>query len=77
LRGGDACDRSIRQQIHDCAPFVPIICEWLDRAWSNRDPGIIYLLFDPFILRYKDDPRFGALCRKAGLPVPGEAKTQT
>jgi TolB-like protein/Tfp pilus assembly protein PilF len=25
LRGGDAWDRSIRQQIHDCALFVPII----------------------------------------------------
>jgi TolB-like protein/Tfp pilus assembly protein PilF len=47
--------------------------EWLDRAWSNRDPGIQYLLFDPFILRYRDDPRFAAFCRKVGLPVPGEA----
>ena len=46
--------------------------EWLDRAWSNRDPGITSLLFDPFILRYKDDPRFAAFCRKVGLPVPGE-----
>jgi TolB-like protein/Flp pilus assembly protein TadD len=47
--------------------------EWLDRAWSNRDSGILYLLFDPFILRYKDDPRFAAFCRRVGLPVPGEA----
>jgi TolB-like protein/Flp pilus assembly protein TadD len=47
--------------------------EWLDRAWNNRDAGIQYLLFDPFISRYKDDPRFAAFCRKVGLPVPGEA----
>jgi TolB-like protein/Tfp pilus assembly protein PilF len=47
--------------------------EWLDRAWSNRDSGIGYLLYDPFILRYKGDPRFAAFCRKVGLPVPGEA----
>jgi TolB-like protein/Tfp pilus assembly protein PilF len=47
--------------------------EWLDRASNNRDPGIVFLLCDPFILRYKDDPRFAAFCRKAGLPVPGEA----
>jgi TolB-like protein/Flp pilus assembly protein TadD len=46
---------------------------WLDRAWSNHDPGITYILFDPFVLRYKDDPRFPAFCRKVGLPVPGEA----
>jgi tetratricopeptide (TPR) repeat protein len=43
--------------------------EWLDRAWNNRDQGIQYLLFDPFILRYKYDPRFAAFCRKVGLPV--------
>jgi len=47
--------------------------EWLDRALSNRDPGIANLLFDPFILRYKEDPRFAAFCRKVSLPVPGEA----
>jgi TolB-like protein/Tfp pilus assembly protein PilF len=46
--------------------------EWLDRAWSNRDPGIQFLLYDPFILRYRDDPRFAAYCRKVGLPVPRE-----
>lgn len=43
--------------------------EWLDRAWSNHDPGIQNLLFDPLILRYEDDPRFAALRRKVGLPA--------
>jgi TolB-like protein/Flp pilus assembly protein TadD len=51
--------------------------EWLDRAWSNRDSGIGYLLYSPFILRYKDDPRLAAFCRKVGLPVPGEARRST
>jgi hypothetical protein len=46
--------------------------EGLDRAWSNRDPGIGYLLYDPFILRYAGDPRFAAFCRQVGLPVPGQ-----
>ncbi len=46
--------------------------EWLERAWSIRDPGITSLLNDPFILRYKDDPRFSAFCRKVGLPTPAE-----
>ena len=46
---------------------------WLDRAWDQRDPGITFVLFDPFILRYKDDARFAAFCRKIGLPVPGVA----
>ena len=46
--------------------------EWLERAWNNRDAGIAGLLYDPFILRYKDDPRFAAFCRKVDLPVPRE-----
>lgn len=45
---------------------------WLDRAWSDRDPGISYILYDPFILRFKDDPRFAAFCHKVGLPALGE-----
>lgn len=47
--------------------------EWLDRSWSSRDSGVGLLLFDPFILRFKDDPRFAVFCRKIGLPVPGNA----
>lgn len=44
--------------------------DWLDRAWSDRDPGLGSLLVDPLMLRYQDDPRFAAFCRKIGLPVP-------
>jgi TolB-like protein/Tfp pilus assembly protein PilF len=47
--------------------------EWLDRAWSSRDAGVQDLLYDPFILRYKGDPRFAVFCRKVNLPVPGES----
>ena len=47
---------------------------WLDRAWASRDPGIGLLLFDPLILRYQDDPRFAAFCRKVGLPTTTTAK---
>ncbi len=48
--------------------------EWLDRAFKVRDPGITLLLFDSFILRFKNDPRFAAFCRKVGLPVPEEKR---
>ncbi len=43
---------------------------WLDRAWTTHDNGISDLLYDPFILRFKSDPRFAAFCRKVGLPLP-------
>jgi TolB-like protein/Flp pilus assembly protein TadD len=46
---------------------------WLDRAWKNRDGGIGLLLTDPLILRYRNDPRFAAFCRKAGLPSTTDA----
>jgi len=50
--------------------------EWLDHAWNYRDPAVHYLRYDPFIGRYKDDPRFIAYCRKVGLPLPGEAEAR-
>ena len=50
--------------------------KWLDRAWVNRDPGIQFLLTDPLLLRYKNDPRFAAFCRKVGLPAPNTIPTQ-
>jgi len=48
------------------------VFEWLDRAWAQRDNNISILYYDPFLLRYKDDPRFAALCKKIGLPTPAE-----
>jgi TolB-like protein/Tfp pilus assembly protein PilF len=51
--------------------------EWLNRAWSSRDAGIIYLGYDPIVRRYKDDPRFAAFCKKVGLPTPAEVGKRT
>ena len=48
--------------------------QWLDRAWATHDSGIGRLLTDPFILRYQDDPRFAAFCKKVGLPTMTDAK---
>lgn len=47
--------------------------QWLERAWSNRDTGLSMLLYDPFILRFRDDPRFAAFCNKAGLQTSTDA----
>jgi serine/threonine-protein kinase len=89
--GGDriAADAALKTVIDKDAGFAPYqIAEvyalrndaketfsWLERAWSARDPGVIYLLYDPFILRYKDDPRFAAFRKKIGLPAPGVPST--
>jgi TolB-like protein len=47
--------------------------KWLEHAWTVRDPGVGTLLSDPFILRYKNDPRFAAFCGKVGLPTTTDA----
>lgn len=45
--------------------------EWLKRAWTQHDPTFASLLLtDPFVLAYRHDPRFAALCKQAGLPLP-------
>ncbi|MGH8184135.1 MAG: hypothetical protein ACREPH_10805 [Rhodanobacteraceae bacterium] len=59
---------ALRKQLDD-------MFEWLDRALAQHDPAIFSLLFDPFPLAYRDDPRFAALCRKAGLPLPQPVAT--
>jgi TolB-like protein/Flp pilus assembly protein TadD len=53
------------------------VFEWLDRAWANRDNNISILYYDPFLLRYKTDPRFAAFCRKIGLPTPTEVASDS
>jgi len=50
--------------------------EWLDRAYTERDSGLTQLLVTPFILTYKNDPRFAAFCQKLKLPVPTTAATK-
>ena len=64
-------------QAHALRKEPDAMFEWLDRTWVNRDPGVATLLFDPIVLRYRDDPRFAAYCRKVGLPVPGAAAPAT
>jgi len=46
--------------------------DWLQRAWNQHDPAFFSLLFDPFPLAYQRDPRFAALCKQAGLPLPSQ-----
>jgi TolB-like protein/DNA-binding winged helix-turn-helix (wHTH) protein len=48
--------------------------EWLERAWAIRDTNIRQLLYDPLILRFRDDPRLIAFCEKIGLPSPSQSE---
>ena len=44
--------------------------EWLDKAYATHDSGLTQLSITPFILTYRDDPRFIALCQKLGVQAP-------
>jgi len=50
--------------------------DWPERAYAEHDPGLTQLLGTPFILNYKDDPRFAAFCQKLQLPVLTTAATK-
>ncbi|GAC1460889.1 MAG: hypothetical protein PVS2B3_15570 [Steroidobacteraceae bacterium] len=42
--------------------------EWLERARSLHDPGIIWIRRDPLLASITPDPRFGALLKELGMP---------
>src|SRR6266403_3388584 len=70
----------IEQHAADDPLGIAIVCayrgeadkvfEWLDRAYELHEPRLIGNLANPFLERYRSDPRFAALCNKMDLPVP-------
>ena len=51
--------------------------EWLETAYATRDSGLSQLTVTPFFSQYRDDPRYAAIVRKAGLPVENLATAET
>jgi TolB-like protein/DNA-binding winged helix-turn-helix (wHTH) protein/Tfp pilus assembly protein PilF len=43
--------------------------EWLDRAYAQRDSGLIVTKVDPVLKSLHNDPRFAALLKKLNLPT--------
>jgi len=41
--------------------------EWLEHGWTTHDAGVTDLLINPFLIAYKDDPRFIAFAQKIGV----------
>ena len=44
--------------------------EWLEQAYKKQDPGVMAILDNPFTRELRSDPRFGAFCKKIGVPFP-------
>ena len=47
--------------------------EWLEHAWATHDGGETEMLISPFLLAYKDDPRFVSFAQKIGV-MPKESR---
>jgi TolB-like protein len=43
--------------------------KWLDNAYAERDSGLTQLMVTPFLLDYRDDPRFADFCRELKIDV--------
>jgi TolB-like protein/Tfp pilus assembly protein PilF len=48
--------------------------DWLQRSLAQSPTRARFLLDDPFFLRFRDDPRFIALCKQLRLPPPSESE---
>jgi TolB-like protein len=43
--------------------------EWLDRAYSQRDVGLMFVKIDPLLKSLREDPRYADLLKKMHLPA--------
>jgi Tfp pilus assembly protein PilF len=50
---------------------------WMRRALAQHDPQLTGLLYDPFALAYRHDPRFAVFYKQAGLPSLGKFSAAT
>ena len=55
-------------EVHAYRGEVDQAFAWLDRAYQNHDSDLVYLKPAPLLSRLHDDPRWGALLEKIGLP---------
>jgi TolB-like protein/DNA-binding winged helix-turn-helix (wHTH) protein len=61
-------------QIHALRGEADKTVQWLERAWARHDSGLHRLLYDPFILRFRDTPSLIAFCTNIGLPSPKDSE---
>jgi hypothetical protein len=48
--------------------------EWLEHALTTHDAGVAEMLYNPFLLAYKDDPRSIAFAQKIAVMPKAAAK---
>ena len=53
--------------IHALRKEPDLVFEWLEKALQSRDAGLTQLFVTPFLIDYRDDPRFVAIAKKLGV----------
>ena len=72
---GDGYDNRYRiAQVYALRGDADHALEWLERSLAVNPSRALFLLADPFLLRFRDAPRFIAICRKIGLPPPSKSE---
>lgn len=61
-------------QLHALRGDAGQTLEWLERSLAKAPYRALFLLEDPLLLRFRDDPWFIALCKRLELPPPGESE---
>jgi hypothetical protein len=79
-----ALDKLIKEDADDAASQIASVYalrkerdkmfEWLERASTTHDSGVLELLQNPFLRAYKDDPHFIAFAQKIGVMPKTAAK---
>jgi len=72
--GGGNDNRYEIAEVYALRGDVDQTLEWLERSLAGNPSRALFLLADPFLLRFRDDPRFIAFCKKLGLPQPSESE---
>ena len=57
-------------QIHAFRNELDAAFEWLERAYDQRDSGLVEMKGDPLLANLRDDPRYLALLKRLRLPLP-------
>ena len=53
--------------IHALRKEPDLVFEWLEKALQSRDAGLTQLFVTPFLIDYRNDPRFVAIAKKLGV----------
>jgi len=53
------------------------VFRWLEHALATNDPGVTEIYETPFVIAFRDDPRFAALAKRIGLPPLAADATKT